>query len=205
LNGLRYIKTLSYDIVHWIEYDALPDFEEEGKNVKRLMDSDFIFYGIGSKFSFKTSSISKSFIESTDKDLLRILSENEYVAEKVISENLIDGKKIAYDVGGIDKFYGRHSHNSEMLFDWSIYDDNGTVCIFVDNKGSVNLKLTLRYSENIINIECHPRTWAIRPISERNRLGDFSIESMGNVIVNLDLTDDLIYERMVKSVSVEIR
>ena len=202
LNGLRYIKTLSYDIVHWIEYDALPDFDEESKNVKLLMDNDFVFYGIGSKFSFRNHSVNKEFTESTDPDLLKMLSENGYVAERVISEKLIDGNKIVYDVAGITKFYGRHSHNSEMVFDWSIYHDNGTICIFVDNKGLVNLRFSLKYNNETINIECSPHTWITKPISTRDRMYDFSIESGGRLIANLDLTDELVYKRMVESVSV---
>jgi len=209
LNGLRYIKTLSYDIVHWIEYDALPDFDEESKNVKLLMDNDFVFYGIGSKFSFKNNSVNKKFTESTDSDLLKMLSENGYAAERVISEKLIDGNKIVYDVAGITKFYGRHSYNSEITFDWSIYDDNGTVCIFVDNKGSVNLEFILKYDKKydneIINIQCSPYTWITKSISTRDRMYDFSIESGERLIANLDLTDELVYKRMVESVSVEIK
>jgi hypothetical protein len=191
--------------VHWIEYDALPDFEEEGKNVKRLIDSDFIFYGIGSKLSFKTRSLNTTFINSTDSDILKMLRENDYVAEKVTSENLIIGKKMVYDVAGINKFYGRHSHNSEMVFDWSIYDDNGTICIFVDNKGLANLRFRLKYDNETINIECSPHTWITKPISTRDRMYDFSIESGERLIANLDLTDELVYKRMVESVSVEIR
>jgi hypothetical protein len=202
LNGLKYLSNLNYDVVHWIEYDALPDFKEDHKNLERLSDNDFVFYGIGSKFSFLNRSVSKEFLKSTNGDLLKMLSENDYVAEKVISENIICGKKVVYDVAGITEFYGRHSHNSETQFDWSLYEDGDNVSIFIDNKGSINLRFTLKYDGVSSDIECRPGTWLTQPISKRDRMSDLYIESNGDLIVNLDLTDNSIYDKVVRSVSV---
>jgi hypothetical protein len=202
LNGLNYLKNLDYDVVHWIEYDAIPDFREDSINLSRLNTYDFVFYGIGSKFSFLNKKVNKLFLDSRNKDLLNLLSLNDYVAERVITNNLIAGEKLVIGVEGKNEFYGRYSHNSEVDFDWSFYEHNGIVNIFINNSGSRKIRFEITYDQNNIVLESHPMTWILNPVAAREKLNAVSFKADEDLIVELDLTDEDVYQRVVKSVTI---
>ena len=53
LNGIKYIQSTEYDVVHWIEYDTLPDFQRALLNTGLIDEGDdFVFHGLGAFFSF---------------------------------------------------------------------------------------------------------------------------------------------------------
>jgi hypothetical protein len=202
VNGLNYLKTLDYEIVHWIEYDAIPNFVEDSKNVNRLMNYDFIFYGIGSKFSFINGKVNKHFLDSKNNDLMNLLYANDYVAERVITNHLIEGRKLVIDVEENSHFYGRYSHNSETDFDWSLYEDSCNINIFINNSGMSEIKFEIEYDGNCVLLIAQPNTWILNTVAERKLLKNMSIKADGKEITRLDLTDDDIYEKVVKSVTI---
>ena len=45
LNGIKYIQSTEYDVVHWVEYDTLPDFQRALLNTGLIEDgNDFVFH-----------------------------------------------------------------------------------------------------------------------------------------------------------------
>lgn len=101
LNGIKYIQSTEYDVVHWIEYDTLPDFQRALLNTGLIEDGyDFIFHGLGAFFSFNArAKMKEHFLNANSSILLKLLQKNNFVAEIVIMNEIFEqeAQKI-YDV-----------------------------------------------------------------------------------------------------------
>lgn len=201
-NGLNYLKNTHYEIIHWIEYDALPNFSVDKEAIKILNDKSFVFYGIGSKFSFRRDMINDEFLGKSDDDLMSILYENDYVAEKVIQRNLVKGEMAQYDVAGKNDFYGRYSHNSAIKFDWSLYEHDNNLNVFIVNHGESPLYFSINYGNSIREITANPGMWLLQPLSTISNLFKITIKVNGDVLLDKDLSDSKVYEKIVKSVTI---
>ena len=74
INGINLVKTMDYDVIHWMDYDATLDFEEENKNLHRLKNYDMVFYGVGPKFSFKVDKVRNELLNMKNENFLSLLS-----------------------------------------------------------------------------------------------------------------------------------
>ena len=140
-NGIRYIKSLDCKIVHWIEYDAEPLFMEEELNKKRLELCDFVFYGIGSKFSFNIDKVSEKFLSLRGEEVIKTLSNLNYVAEKLIDSYLIDGPKMFFDVEGKNEFMGKYSQSNKQKIDWCFFEKDEALNLFILNKVNADVSI----------------------------------------------------------------
>jgi hypothetical protein len=75
LNGIKYIQSTQYDVVHWIEYDTLPDFQRALLNTGLIQEGDdFVFHGLGAFFSFNArAKIKEHFLNADSSMLLKLL------------------------------------------------------------------------------------------------------------------------------------
>ena len=196
INGVNFINTLNYDIVHWMDYDSFIDFDENEKNVNRLEHTDLVFYGIGPKFSFRPEKFRKSLFTMNSNELLDVLSKNEYVVEKVFGDFIIDGDKTFIEVND-PIYWGLYSQNfDEIKFDWSLFELNGSVNIFIknDNDKEIEFLLKINNEESIINIL--PGHWLWKPILSVSDIGDININwryknsNIENTLIDLNLLEN---------------
>jgi hypothetical protein len=201
INGINYIKNLDYDIVHWIEYDALPLFEEEERNKFRLEKYDFIFYGIGSRFSFNKKKVNTDFLSRTNDKILDGLKRNNYTAEILIFNELISGEKLTFDVSGKSEFWGKNSNNfDEKTIDWSLFENGEYVYIFVKNyktKKKIIIELE-NGSYKKMDLECD--YWYTNLLFSKQDIQNIKIYLDGEIFEYLELRENKLYEQVVKSV-----
>lgn len=210
INGVNLIRTLDYDIIHWMDYDSFIDLSEEEKNVSRLRDYDFVFYGVGPKFSFNVKKFKSELFDMKSEDLLNLLSENEYVVEKVFSDCIIDGKKLFIPVED-QIFWGSYSQNfNEIRFDWSLFDYDNCVNIFIKNDDDREISFYIKTGSEEIDIVIKPNHWLWQPIIRNNQIGGVLIKwgyegHEKNILLDLDLSNPGNYNNIVKSVDYIIK
>lgn len=198
-NGLKYVKSLGRDVVHWIEYDALPDFEEDERNLARLENFDFIFYGIGAKFSFLASKINDGLAEATDEQLLRLLQRNGNVAEKVLCQELVNGTRRFIPVED-PSFFGRNSTHGEIGHDWSLYEEDDRLFIFTINHSESQKFMRINTNIGQTEIRMLPGHWNISQIGQPNDIKEICIDIDGSNLLDVRIMNSVIYDRLVKSV-----
>ena len=206
INGLNYIKNIDCDVIHWMEYDVLPDFEEDSENLKRLEAFDFVFYGIGGKFSFLKQSLNEELLRSSDKELLKLLSINSYCAEIVIQKFLTNDKNTLFiksddmsKTNLINYRSGRYSHNDEIKLDWSLFEENDKVNIFFNNyetKKEIKIKL---YDKDI-DLSLDPGFWYLHPLSTKDNFKKIDILIDNSTILVQENIDNSKYQKMVDGV-----
>jgi hypothetical protein len=206
INGVNLIRTLGYDIVHWMDYDSFIDLEEESRNVERLSDYDLIFYGVGPKFSFRAERFRSDLFKMKSSELLDLLSRNEYIVEKVFSEHIIDGKKLFIPVED-PIFWGTYSQNfNEIRFDWSLFENDNSVNIFIKNDDPKEIQFYIKTSSGETPISIKPNHWLWQPITGNVDIGNISIKwgysdsNDINTLLDLDLSAGNNYNNIVKSV-----
>lgn len=203
INGLNYIKNIDYDVIHWIEYDALPDFEEDRKNLSRLDECDFVFYkidghGVGSKFSVLNKRSNEEILYKSDKELLRILSCNNYCAEIVIEKLLTNGKNMLF-IESDPSFLGRYSHNDEIKLDWSLFEENGRVNIFFNNY-ETKKEIKIKLYDRDIDLSLDPGFFYIYPLSSKEDFKKIDVFFDGSKTLVQENIDHCIYQKLVSSV-----
>lgn len=206
INGVNLIRTLDYDIVHWMDYDSFIDLDEESRNVERLSDYDFIFYGVGPKFSFRADRFRSDLFKMKSSELLDLLSRNEYVVEKVFSEHIIDGKKLFIPVED-PIFWGAYSQNfNGIRFDWSLFENDNSVNIFIKNDDPKEIQFYIKTSSGETPISAKPNHWLWQSIAGNGDIGNISIKWRYadsddiNTLLDLDLSFGNNYNNIVKSV-----
>jgi hypothetical protein len=206
INGIKYLQNLDYEIIHWIEYDALPILKEENENRIRLEDHDFIFYGIGSRFSFNLNKVNQEFLKWNNDEILDSLKRNSYAAEILISNELIVGSKLTFDVKDKSDFYGRNSNNFDYLdFDWSLFERDDKVFIFLNNhKSKKNLEVSIGTKEvKKINLEID--FWYIEFLFTKHEVENIKIHIDNKPFQNIELKNKKTYSDVVKSVIVNFK
>lgn len=198
-NGIRYIQLLNYDVVHWIEYDAEPLLEEDDLNNERLKSCDFVFYGIGSRFSFNINKVSKKFLSFKCDEIINILSTTNYAAEKLIDQYLTNGNKIFIDVAYKNQFFGKYSQHNNIKINWCLFEKNNMPHIFVRNCANITINSVRVIYDTVRNeFNMCPGQWLYFPLIQD--IKSLTIWTDDLLIIELDLTDKEIYRKLVKDV-----
>ena len=208
INGLKYLKTLDYDIAHWIEYDSIPVIEMDTKANELLNENDFIFYGIGTRFSFNLSKVNDEFISMNNDEIFKNLSENNYLAEQLIGNKLTSGSKKTIFLNEEDRFlWGRYSQNfNNQKINFSLFESGNDVNIFITNISSDVVNVLIEHRNEIISkIEIYPNVWFLRQICFIGDAGDLKISLIEKdnkiAIMDENLGNPKKYESIVKSVN----
>ena len=124
-----------------------------------LQHNDFIFYGIGSRFSFLNKKVNSNFIKLTDSDILKELSKNSYLAERLISEMLIDGKKVTHFLDESKReLWGRYSQNfNNRKLNWSVFRNGNNVDLFLHNISDDSISIEIGIDGYINTISLPPQ------------------------------------------------
>jgi hypothetical protein len=174
---------------------------------KLLNENDFIFYGVGARFSFNLSKVNEDFINMNDNVIFKNLSENNFLAERLIGNKLINGVKKTIFLNEDDRFlWGRYSQNfNNQKINFSLFESGENVNLFITNISSEIINVLIEYKNENINLEINPNIWIWRNLCLVNDIGSFKISIIENnnrtIIINENLSDVKKYESIVKSVN----
>jgi len=201
INGLRFIQKTNYKIVHWIEYDSIPNFKMNEVASAELKLFDFIFYGVGSMFSFKTDRVSKSFLDMSNEDIFRNLSHNEFLAEKLVNNNLIFGKTKTYHLDENEtNTWGKYSQNfNETKINWSLFEKDEKINLFLHNISNENQVVDVVLNDKETKYELTPYTWYIFDIGTKKDSDYFEI-SNNKVLCKTLLSNSENYNNLINKV-----
>jgi hypothetical protein len=184
INGLKFIQGTDYKVVHWIEYDSLPNFDMNNKASSELKNYDFVFYGVGSRFSFNIDKVNKSFLGMTDQEIFNQLVQNNYLAEKLIQDQLIFGKKkITYMTESETNTWGRYSQNfNQKKVHWSLFERNNEIHLFINNISNENQVVDVVLNHESKKYELGSYTWYLTKLIDKKEV-DYIKISLGNEIL----------------------
>jgi hypothetical protein len=206
LNGIKYVQTLDYDVVHWIEYDMFPDFDRANENVNLIAQGNqFVFHGLGSFFSFDSKVIIQpEFLNSNDDVLFSLLKENDYVAEIVIMNKVFQPS--AFKVFDVLKSSGDYSQNFDQVpVHWSLFSTiNNELHIFLLNRQKREIKVD--YSYNSFN----STRILIPQMYHRSQLGflkldgtsSFKISVNDKLYFEIEASSQSVYDKLIKDTKV---
>ena len=179
INGLRFIQKTNYKIVHWIEYDSIPNFKMNETASKDLKLFDFIFYGVGSMFSFKTDRVSRSFLDMSDDDIFRNLGNNDYLAEKLIKNELIFGKTKTYYLDENEtNTWGKYSQNfNETKINWSLFETDDNLNLFLHNISNEDQIVEVFLNDKEMTYKLNPYTWHLFEVGNKKDSDYFEIRN----------------------------
>jgi len=206
LNGIKYVQTLDYDVVHWIEYDMFPDFDRANENVNLIAQGNqFVFHGLGSFFSFDSKVIIQpEFLNSNNDVLFSLLKENDYVAEIVIMNKVFQPS--AFKVFDVLKSSGDYSQNFDQVpVHWSLFSTiNNELHIFLLNRQKREIKVD--YSYNSFN----STRILIPQMYHRSQLGflkldgtsSFKISVNDKLYFEIEASSQSVYDKLIKDTKV---
>jgi len=190
INALRYLQNSDFDIIHWIEYDSILDLTLSSKSNELLTDFDFVFYGVGSKFSFKLDKVNDDFLKMNNTQIIQELRENDFLAEKLLKNKLIDGSIKNFVLNENDtNTWGRYSQNfNTVKINWSLFENGDTINLFLNNITNEPQFLNLSINNNSSVVELPPHVWSIRNLTNLNQIKYFKISIGDQILVDTDLS-----------------
>ena len=206
LNGIKYVQTLDYDVVHWIEYDMFPDLDRANENVNLIAEGNqFVFHGLGSFFSFDSKVIIQpEFLNSNNDVLLSLLKENDYVAEIVIMNKVFQPS--AFKVFDVLKSSGDYSQNFDQVpVHWSLFSTiNNELHIFLLNRQKREIKVDYSYNNFKSTRILIPQMY------HRSQLGflkldgtsSFKISVNDKLYFEIEASSQSIYDKLIKDTKV---
>jgi len=206
LNGIKYVQTLDYDVVHWIEYDMFPDLDRANENLNLIAQGNqFVFHGLGSFFSFDSKVIIQpEFLNSNNEVLLSLLKENDYVAEIVIMNKVFQPS--AFKVFDVLKSSGDYSQNFDQVpVHWSLFSTiNNELHIFLLNKQKREIKVDYSYnnfkSTRILIPQMYHRSqlgfWKLDGTSS------FKISVNDKLYFEIEASSQSVYDKLIKDTKV---
>lgn len=202
INGIKFLKNTNFEIVHWIEYDSLPDFDLNESANKLLSNYDFIFYGVGSRFSFNLSKVNNNFLNLTNQEIFEGLKKEEYIAERFSSKNLTTGStKTIFMNESQTNTWGRFSQNfNNTKINWSLFEDNNLIKLFIHNITNLNQSIEIKINNSSQKIQLDPYNWFIIEVSEKNKLSEFEIICDSKKIISDNLSNKKKYDNIIKKV-----
>lgn len=202
LSGIRFLQTLDYEIVHWIEYDVFPDFDRANENVNLLKSGkDFIFHGVGTFFSFRNDApIKEQFIKAKNETLFKLLQKNQYVAESVIANEVF--VENAFNIFDVLKSSGNYSQNFDKVpLHWCLFtEENNDVHIFLLNKKSKNVLVEFEYNNKSFFKELkHEMYYKVKiGFIDVNEVMSLQIKVDGKIHVDINWSGQDFYDKLIK-------
>lgn len=206
LNGIKYVQTLDYDVVHWIEYDMFPDLDRANENVNLIAQGNqFVFHGLGSFFSFDSKVIIQpEFLNSNNEVLFSLLKENDYVAEIVIMNRVFQPS--AFKVFDVLKSSGDYSQNFDQVpVHWSLFSTiNHELHIFLLNRQKREIKVDYSYNNFKSTRILIPQMY------HRSQLGflkldgtsSFKISVNDKLYFEIEASSQSVYDKLIKDTKV---
>jgi hypothetical protein len=205
LNGTSLAHQLGYDIVHSIEYDFVPNFDDIKSNFNLISSGKFdsVVYmddksaPLGNVFSFNSSNflntrwdekywvnIFKSNIYFTEKMLFQVLS-NWYGEDKIYKKpKSIQGHGNFTSVSGIQTVLFENGSNICILIFNNSNDTHNNICIYSTNK----------YEIDVIYTNC----WNIFDLGKKENFKFAHIFRDNNLLKKWNIQNDYDYQKYIK-------
>lgn len=205
-HGIKYLQTLTYDVIHWIEYDMFPDFDRAEENTKLIgQGNQFVFHGLGSFFSFDANiQVRKHFREINNLELLKLLKMHSYVAELVIMNDLFEAEPLK--VFDVLTSAGDYSQNFDKIpVHWSLFQQkDNEVHIFLLNKQDKEIRVKYTYNDHVGMRVLLPNMYHISHFAWLKMDGKtkVKIEVDGEIFFELEDDSQTIYDKLIKDTKV---
>ncbi len=210
LNSLVVCYQLGYDILHSVEYDCIPNFDDLEENTKLLSsENKAVVYKddnsemMGHVFSLKldklidvrwndqkwTESI-KKYNSFSEKFLLSLIKD--WTSDKVIvkAKNKQTNSKVS-------------SANSLQTV---IFEENNTLKVFLMNSSSSKIEnISLYYSFGKFNIELYPNNWKILNLGSPENHNFLDVFLDDKLLRKWDISTDDNYSKYVRVNKIELK
>ena len=135
-------------------------------------------------------------------EILCRLKKNNFLAERMISNELICGeKKVYYLDENETNTWGRYSQNhNSVKINWSLFENNGKVKLFLHNISNENQELELFVNDIKTNYNLQPYNWFISELSNEV-LDYFEIKNGDRLLVSTSLLVKENYNNIIKKVN----
>jgi hypothetical protein len=207
-NAVRFLNGL-YDIVHWIEYDTNFLIESEN-NIFEIINSQgkSVFYNhpdhpdvfSGSRLSFLINNFNEKYLRMSNEDMLKEMSNFGYVTESFVFNEIISGSKVIIEMPNNLLNLESTKFNKDRDLEWSFYEENGYVKMFVRNLSDKRVDIEIKINENpYLKLETDPLVWHIVTLGNAREYFDFGIYIDGYQHCLMSLNESN-YKGMVESV-----
>lgn len=207
LNGLELARRCGYEAVHWIDYDALPNYAEIDSNIQLLEKNPMIYYGNTTHFSILLDSIKEEFQKFDNNSLLKSLKSHEYNLSMFIENELVYGLPCKKDGNLVWDYMGRYDQLSERVkIHWSLFRNEGSenLAIFMLNTSGDTIDVSFAHDGIWKTISLNANTWLWEIIKNSKSPGIFELLIPNKEPINMDLSDTQIYQKMVSQVKTQL-
>lgn len=205
LNGASLAYQLGYDIVHSIEYDFIPNFEDIQSNYYLISSGKFdsVIYTegesapLGNVFSFKSS----NFLDTkwNEKYWTDIFEDNSYFTEKMLFQVLLNW----YGENKIHKksksVQGHGEFTSVSGIQTVLFENDNDINILVFNNSNEMYKNICIYSNCKYEIdEIYPNGWYIFNLGEKQNFNFAHIFNNSELLKKWDIKNEVDYQNYIK-------
>jgi len=194
-NGMDLLRRMDYEIIHWIEYDVDLVESLEKEITTKISQCDAVFIKergsslyMGGRISFRKSAVNPELFKKTDLEILDWMSSVNHFTEAFTHQNLIRGKSediVLEDINSIN----RNISLSEKKFEWSLYEDLGSLCLFLRNETDsylmVHFEIDNRFFDPVV---LNPSSWWINSILPIDDYKKFSIWNTEKDRIEIDIS-----------------
>jgi hypothetical protein len=205
-SGLQLAKSLEYDAVHWIDYDALPNYDEINSNSKLLETNPLVFYGNSTHFSVLIDSVKEEIFNQPVSKILEMLKRHEYSLSRFIMNDLVYGRIHIRDEFYVYNFMGRYDQvSTKTKIHWSLFktSDSEKIGLFALNLSPLNLDIQIQCDGIYETITVDSQTWMWRFISQ-DPVKKLRIKLPDREQIVLDLEEKTTKEKYIESVKIEL-
>jgi hypothetical protein len=205
LNGASISHQLGYDIVHSIEYDFIPNFDDIQSNYNLISSGkyDSVIYTdnetdmLGNVFSFKTSNYSDT--KWNEKYWTDIFKNNNYFTENMLFQVLSKwyGKNKVYKKSKSIQGHGEFTSVSGIQTVLFENDDDINILVFNNSNEIYNnicIYSTYKYEIDII----YPNCWNIFNLGEKEKFNFAHIFNNNTLLKKWNITSEIEYQKYIK-------
>ena len=215
LNGLQLANSLEYDIIHSLEYDCIPNFEDLENNYLEIKENktDCVVYKeanlemLGNVFTLRSKK--ESLFNLSNSDLELLFSEYSFFSERALfnlcvkwfGKNRICIKNKNVQPHGKITSLDKKDHIESVIF---MNPSNNLASVFLENTSQYKKEIFLysKFGRNIL--EFSPFSWKIIDLGEISELDFVDIYVNDILVRKWDLSSTENIEKYVYSNKIEI-
>ena len=209
LNSISMSYQLGFDIVHSIEYDCIPNFDDLEDNNKLLIDYNSIVYKnedsemMGHVFSVKLNNIID--LRWNEKYWLDSIRNHNSFSEKFLFTLIKDWSS--------DNIFIKSKSNqtdskvsSASTIQTVIFEEHDILKLFIINSSSIKIEnISLYHSNGKFNLELYPNNWKILSLGDKNSNLFLDVFLDDKPIRKWDISNDDNYSKYVRVNKIELK
>jgi hypothetical protein len=210
LNGMSISFQLGYEILHFLEYDCIPNFDCLTENSNILNDGNFdavVYKNIDNEMLGNVFTCSsKKYLNTNWLDIdywLKFYEKNDFFSEKTIFNMFNEwyGVNRVLSKPKENQPHGNVSSLNQSSFLQSVlYEENNNLTMFLTNQTSNTItNITIYFTNGKKNISLHGNQWIILTLGNKENIKFVDIFVNNTVIRKWDLETEENYNKFVKS------